>query len=430
LDEAVAHHRRAIELAPGESKFHSALVYLLNFHPDYDAPAVAAEHRTWAARHADPLTAQFAPHANDRTIDRRLRIGYVSPYFASHAVNVFTEPILTSHDRTEIEVFCYSDVHEGDEATHRLRDSVEHWRETSSLDDQQLSEAVRDDGIDILVDLTGHIGDNRLMVFARKPAPIQVTYIGYQNTTGMVAMDYRLTDVYCDPPGLTEALHTEQLVRLPRTFFCYLPSPDAPEVDSLPALRLSQVTFGAFNNFTKVTPQVLETWAQILGRVPQARLVLLADEGPTLHRHISEIFESQHVGPERFEVVERLPRAEYLARIGRVDIALDPFPFNGHTTTCDCLWQGVPVVTLSGQTYASRFGGSGLMALGLEELIARSVEQYVAIAAGLATDLNRLAELRRTLRERMAASPLLDHRSFTRNLEIEYRRMWATWCNS
>ncbi|MEX0678390.1 MAG: tetratricopeptide repeat protein [Pirellulales bacterium] len=430
LDEAIEHHRRAVELPDAAASQHSNLLYSMNYHPGFDAATLFAEHRAWGARWADPLTAGSSPHANDRRPDRRLRVGYVSAHFRSHAVNFFTEPILASHDHSAFEVYCYSDVsgHHADETTRRLRGYADHWRDTLGQTDEHVSELVRGDRIDILVDLTGHInGGNRMLVFARKPAPIQVTYIGYQNTTGMLAMDYRLTDEYADPPGATDALHTEKLVRLPTTFFCYQPSGDAPAVGELPAAANGHVTFGSVNNFTKITVDALRLWAEILLRVPGSRLVIRADMTESLRKRLRETFAEQGIGGERLELVNRLPRLLYLELIKRMDIALDPFPFNGHTTTCDCIWQGVGVVTLSGQTYVSRFGGSGLKTLGLDELIADSREGYLETAVALAQDVERLRRLRATLRERMAASPLLDFAGFTRNLEAAYRRMWHDW---
>ncbi len=429
-DEAIKYHRQAVERLPQGAAQHSNLLYALNYHPAYDARTLFAEHRAWGQRHADPLTAQSLPHTNDRTPGRRLRIGYVSPHFMAHAVNFFSEPILASHDHDQFEIFCYSDVDQDDPVTHRLRGYPDHWRETFGLTDQVVSELIRRDQIDILVDLTGHIGGNRMLVFARKPAPVQVTYIGYQNTTGMSAMDYRLTDEYADPLGTTDAFYTEQLVRLPRTFFCYFPASDAPLVAAPPCVDQGYITFGSFNNVAKITPDVLATWARVLSAVPQSRLILLGDMTDSLKRYLADSFAAGSIDPIRLELANRMPRHEYLELIGRVDIALDPFPFNGHTTTCDCLWHGVPVVTLSGETYVSRFGGSGLATLGLADLIARTTDEYVQIAARLAADVRRLEQLRGGLRARMSGSPLLDFQTFTRNLETEYRRMWTRWCAS
>ncbi len=429
--EALAHHRRAMALKPSDASLHSNVLYLLNYLPGVEPAAIFAEHRAWGQRHADPLTRAAAPHPNERSPRRRLKVGYVSPHFREHAVNFFVEPILAAHDHEQFEVFCYSDVVRPDQATARLRGLADQWRDVSSISDEHLAEVVRRDQIDILVDLTGHIGGGqRMLTFARKPAPVQVTYIGYQNTTGMAAMDYRLTDAYADPPGMTDAWHTEQLVRLPRTFFCYRPDPDAPPVGALPAETNGFITFGAFNNFTKVTPAVLETWATILRRVEGSRLLLRADMTASLERTIVDTMARHGVDRQRIELASRLASREFRELISRADIALDPFPFNGHTTTCDCLWQGAPVVTLSGRTYVERFGGSGLATLGLDELIAHSVEQYIDVAVELASDRARLANLRGTLRERMAVSPLMDFQGFTRDLEIEYRRIWQSWCQS
>ncbi len=243
----------------------------------------------------------------------------------------------------------------------------------------------------------------------------------------MQAMDYRLTDEWSDPPGTTERLHTEKLVRLPTAFFCYLPSPEAPLPTPSPAARAGYVTFGSFNNFAKVTPEVLATWATILDRVPQSRLLILGDMAVSLRERVLRLFADRGIASDRLELVHRLPRDKYLELINRVDIALDPFPFNGHTTTCDCLWQGVPIITLAGDSYVSRFGSSGHRVLGLDALIARTSEQYVEIAASLAGDLPRLTALRESLRRRMAASPLVDFAGFTRHLEAAYREMWTRW---
>ncbi len=429
LDESIEHYRQTVELAPEAVDQYSSLLYTLNYHPDYDARTLFEEHRAWGRRHADPLTAASQPLANDRSPGRRLRVGYVSPNFYSHAVNFFVEPILASHDHERYEIFCYSDVKQPDNATARLRGYADEWRETTRLSDEELCQLVRADGIDVLVDLTGHInGGKRLLAFAQRAAPVQVTYLGYQNTTGMQAMDYRLTDAYSDPPGVTDSWHTERLVRLPTTFFVYLPWPNAPAVGPLPAAAAGHVTFGSVNNFTKITPEVLRAWAEILRRSGRSRLVIRADMTQTLRARLVDFFAAEGIDAARLDLVDRLPRREYLDLISRLDIALDPFPFNGHTTTCDCLWQGVPVVTLSGETYVSRFGGSGLVTLGLEEWIAHSREQYVETAVALAEDLPQLAAYRATLRQRMAVSPLLDFETFTRNLEDAYRRMWTDWC--
>jgi len=430
LDEAIKTYRAGICLHPDYARQHSNLVYALNFHPGYDASALYSEHREWAKRHADPLTVVHRPHLNDRNPQRRLRIGYVSSHFRLHAVNFFSEPMLAVHDHSAFEIYCYSNgtQSEYDDITRRVQGYADHWREIAAKSDEQVSQMVRDDQIDILVDLAGHIAGERLLVFAHKPAPIQVSYLGYQNTTGMMAMDYRLTDAWSDPLGTTDRFYTEKLVRLPRTFFCYDPLDDALERTPLPAGQRGFVTFGSFNNFAKVTPQVLATWAEILTAVPDARLVLLANLGATLNEYVYRSFESHGVNRNRIDLQGRRSLRGFRELIAQVDIALDPFPFNGHTTTCDSLWMGVPVIMLAGTNYHSRFGSSALVNLGLEELIATTREQYVQSAVALAQDQPRLESLRAELRDRMIRSPILDARQFTRNVEAAYRKMWATWC--
>jgi predicted O-linked N-acetylglucosamine transferase (SPINDLY family) len=336
--------------------------------------------------------------------------------------------MILAHDHEQFEIFCYSDVLRPDATTARIQASCDVWREVRPLADHELAQQVRNDRIDILVDLTGHIAGNRLLTFARKPAPVQVTYIGYHNTTGLSAMDYRLTDDWSDPPGLTDHLHTERLERLPRAFFCYRPHDEAPEVTPLPAVESGVVTFGSFNSFMKVTPQVISAWLEILDRVTDSRLLVLAYRGGYVEQHLHALAGERGIDPRRIELYDACPTPDYLRLQQRVDIALDPFPLNGHTTTCDSLWMGVPVVMLAGDTHPTRLGGSVLVNMELDDLIARDTSQYVDVAVGLAGDRPRLEKLRRELRPRMAASAVLDFSGFTRNLEAAYHRMWRTWC--
>jgi predicted O-linked N-acetylglucosamine transferase (SPINDLY family) len=265
------------------------------------------------------------------------------------------------------------------------------------------------------------------LVFARKPAPLQFTYLGYQNTTGMSAMDYRLTDAIADPPG-SEEFYTEKLLRLPGSFFCYQPRPRAPEVNGLPALERGYVTFASLNHLSKLTDAALTLWASILREVPRSRLLVLGYTPGVLENKMRTIFAGQGVAPERLQVTNKRPREAYLQLHHEIDLALDTFPFNGHTTICDALWMGVPSVVLQGDRYAARFGSSALVNLSLDDLIARSPEEYVAIATGLARDLPRLAVLRHELRTRFRASPLTDAPRFARAVEAAYRQAWRTWC--
>jgi predicted O-linked N-acetylglucosamine transferase (SPINDLY family) len=290
-----------------------------------------------------------------------------------------------------------------------------------------VAELIRQDQIDILVDLALHTAGNRLLVFARKPAPVQVTYLAYAGTSGLSAMDYRLTDPFLDPPGSNDAHYSEKSFRLPKTYWCYAPTcPEIP-VGPLPALLCGEVTFGSLNNFSKITAPVLALWNQVLQAVPGSRLLLYAQEGSHRQRTLERLAQNG-IDPQRVRFVGRRPIADYYRGYHEIDIALDPFPFAGGTTSCDTLWMGVPLVSLCGHTAVARAGSSLLSNLGLPELIARTPEDYVRIAAELAGDLPRLAELRSTLRARMEASPLMDAPAFARDIEAAYRQMWRTWC--
>jgi predicted O-linked N-acetylglucosamine transferase (SPINDLY family) len=299
------------------------------------------------------------------------------------------------------------------------------------MNDDQLAAQIREDGIDILVDLAGHTSGHRLGAFARKPAPLQVSWLGYPDTTGLSAIDYRLTDSIVDPPGAADGFSSERLVRLPDGFHCYTPSDAAPDVAPLPAEKNGFVTFGSFNNLSKVNRGVLDAWADVLGRISGSRLVLKSRwlHMPEVCERIRKLLEQRGVARDRIELVAKLPTsAEHLALYGDIDIALDTFPYNGATTTCEALWMGVPVVTLAGDRHAARLGASMLSRVGLEGLVADRPQDYVEAATRLATDLPALARLRADLRGRVAASPLCDGPGFTRQLEAAFRTMWREWC--
>ncbi len=303
------------------------------------------------------------------------------------------------------------------------------WRDTTGLTDVQLAQRIREDGIDILVDLTLHMAHNRLLVFARKPAPVLVTFAGYPGTTGLRTIDYRITDPYLDPPGLYDGCYSEESIRLPDSFWCYDPLDSQPPVNALPAAENGYITFGCLNNFCKVNPLVLKIWARVLKVVDRSRLTVLAGEG-THRRHALDLLAEEGVGRDRVTFVAHQPRPEYLKYYHGIDIGLDTVPYNGHTTSLDSFWMGVPVVTLTGPTVVGRAGLSQLTNLGLPELIASGREQYVHVVAELARDLPRLSDLRATLRGRMRASPLMDASRFARNIEAAYRAMWRRWCGS
>jgi predicted O-linked N-acetylglucosamine transferase (SPINDLY family) len=366
-------------------------------------------------------------HPNDRSPDRRLRIGYVSPDFSRHPVGRFLLPLLESHDHARFEIFCYASVRAPDAVTDACRAAADTWRDVVGQSDEQVAAIVCRDRIDILVDLTMHMAGNRLLLFARKPAPVQVSYLAYCGATGLTTIDYRLTDPYLDPPGGEQRSGGEQPIRLPETYWCYRSTVLAPPVGPLPALRSGHVTFGCLNNFAKVSGPTLVAWSRLLQTLPESRLLLHARPGSHCDR-VRDLVARQGVRPERLGFVDRLAAAEYFRVYGQIDVALDPFPFGGGTTTCDALWMGVPVVSLAGATAVGRSGLSILSNLGRAEWVARDGEQYLRIAVDLAQDLPSLEELRGTLRAQMQASPLMDVPRFARNVEAAYRMMWQRWC--
>ena len=428
LEEATVSFRQAVALQPKFAEAHSNLVYTLHFHSGHDAQSICQEHRRWNQQHAEPLRQFIRPHSNDRTPERRLRIGYVSPDFREHVVGYNILPLLSRHAPRDFEVFCYAQVTHPDALTDRFRASAHHWRNIVGRTDEQLAAQVREDRIDILVDLTLHMAHNRLRTFALKAAPVQVTFAGYPGSTGLSTIDYRLSDPYLDPPGMDESIYSEQTVRLAHSFWCYDPFDcgDIP-VNALPADSNGFITFGCLNNFCKINDSMLCLWAKILHAVPFSRLMLLV-RVESHRRHILELFRQEGIASQRIELIFFQPRRKYLELYHRMDLGLDTLPYNGHTTSLDSFWMGVPVVTLAGQTVVGRAGLCELMNLNLPELIASTAEQYVKIATELANDLPRLAHLRGTLRERMEQSPLMDAPSFVRNIEAVYREMWRKWC--
>jgi len=420
--DAIAHHRAALAGTP-RAATHSNLLYSLNLLPGISPAEMLAEHREWARLYAPEVRripgGPGRPAAGPSS-RARLRVGYVSPDFINHAVAFFIEPVLAQHDRDRFEIFCYSDALAPDAVTRRLRSYPVQWRDIARASDEQVEALIRGDGIDLLVDLAGHTARHRLAVFAQRPAPVQISWLGYPNTTGLSAIDYRLTEAVSDPPGLTERWHTEKLVRLPETFSCYLPPRDAPPVGTLPAVAVGHLTFGCFNHLAKVTPATLDLWSRLLRQTPGARLFLKARglaDAPTAAR-IRDHFLRQGIAAERIELDgAELSTAEHLRLYQGVDIALDTFPYNGTTTTCEALWMGVPVVTLAGDAHVSR--------VGMPESIAHSPADYLARCRRLAQSLPLLSWLRQELRERMRASPICDAPRFTRNLEDAFRWMWA-----
>ena len=358
----------------------------------------------------------------------RLRVGYVSADFRRHSCAYFLEALLAHHDHGRFEIFAYADDRRSDDITERLKPMVDHWRSLIGMPDKAVAELVRNDRIHLLVDLAGHTAGNRLSAFAEKPAPIQVSWLGYPATTGLSAIDYRLSDDICDPPGATERFHTETLWRLPGGFLCYTAPREAPAVSPSPCSTGQPVTFGSFNNLAKVNQAVLEAWAELVSAVPGSRLLLKSKalRAPSVSERVAEVFTRRGIARERI-ILEGWAEAlaAHLAMYGKIDIALDTFPYNGTTTTFEAMWMGVPVISLAGDRHSARVGASILTRCGLEDFIAKSLDDYLAKAIALARDPQALGELRRALRPRLANSPLCDGKAFAQQIEDAYRAFVA-----
>jgi predicted O-linked N-acetylglucosamine transferase (SPINDLY family) len=429
LDAAIAEFRRALELDPKHHSAHSKLVYAMLIKDGVPREQILAEHKEWGRQQTGSIVPLRAPR-NLRLPDRRLRVGYISNNFRDQAVAAFVMPIIRSHDRSALEVYLYSDLGVPDLMTEKFKHLADQWRETGSASDEELAKMIRADRVDILVELTGHIGRGRLRALAYRPSPIQISYIGYQGTTGVAAVDYVLTDDWADPEGIAEANYVEKPYRLPESFFVYQPPGDAPMVGPLPAKLAGHVTFGCLNAVSKATATAVRLWAAVMSAVPGSTMIILTTHCEETNRRLLDGFARAGIAPERIQLVYRSSVGEYLRRYNLIDIALDPVPFNGHTTTCDAAWMGCPTVTLSGDIYAHRYGGSVLRNLNLPELVTESEEAYIASAVALANDLDRLAKIRSTLRFTMQDSPITNGPRFTRNLELAYRKMWREWCAS
>jgi len=427
-EDAVESYRRAVEIEPDSGAANTNFIYALHFHPGYSAEEITQAHLAWAQRVADPISARSIPPARERDPGRRLRIGYVSPDFWHHPVAYLIEPVLEHHDSAQFEVVCYLDIARTDAYTPRLQ-AYRTWRDTTALDDEAFAELVRSDGIDILVDLAGYTSGGRLLAFARKPAPIQITWAGYINTTGMRAMDYRISDAIADPPGATEHLYSERLMRLPEIYLPFRPADHTP-LELSPLREPGCVTFGSFNALQKVNDSVIALWSRILVRLPRARLLVCAVPEGNARKRLLAVFAAHGVHAEQLQLLPRMGYEGFLAACRSADIALDSFPFCGAATTCQTLWMGLPIVTLAGRSLYSRAGVSILSQLGLTELIAANADEYVEAAVALAQDPAALARLRESLRERMLGSPLLDGPGFTRHLEAAYRNAWEEHCAS
>ncbi|RKY24815.1 MAG: hypothetical protein DRP62_02875 [Planctomycetota bacterium] len=420
--------RKAVEEMPENAQVHSNFLFRLHHRSELNPQSLFDEHRRWGSLHA-PIGRAKTSHSNSVEPDRQLKVGYISPDFRRNSVAYFFEPLLDGHNRREVEVYGYGNVEFQDKFTQRLKDKFDYYRNIHGLGERAVAELVERDGIDILVDLAGHVGDNCLGVMAYKPAPVQVTYLGYPDTTGVQAIDYRLTDALADSPE-SQKFYTEELVFLPDGFLCYRPADFAPPVAPLPADKNGYITYGSFNNSCKINDVIAELWADVLKADTDSRLLLKLKGGQErgIKSHYLRLFERFGISRDRIVLYGWKSPAEHLKLYGQVDIALDTYPYNGATTTCEALWMGVPTVSLVGNCHASRVGLSILTRVGLEFFAASTRQEYIAKATALAANRQALAQIRTSMRARVAASGLCYAKGFARSLETAYRKMWRRWC--
>lgn len=426
--EAIGHYELAIRHDPDPVVAFQNLLFCMLCSGDFSAAEIHAKHREFARRFEQPLLPVKAAFGNTRDPDRRLKIGYVSPDFRNNVVGHYLQPILEHHDRARFETHCYSLGSARDGVSERLQSLADRWHDVPSLAADELAALVRGHGVDVLVDLCGHGPGNRILAFARRPAPVQVSYLDYSATTGLSSMDYRLTTEYCDPSGTSEKYYSEKLHRLPGAYWTYNPAV-RPPLTELPMRANRCLTFGSFNLYYRITSEVLDLWSRVLLAVPESRLLIVSVAAGSTQAALLERLGRAGIARDRVSVHGVVSYPRYHELIGAVDIALAPWPYNGATTAMDCLWNGVPVVSMAGgETFGTRLGCSVLAAAGLPELIAAGAQDYVRVAAALASDLSRLSALRQTLRQKLERSPLRDFRGFTKGLESAYRSMWKAWC--
>jgi predicted O-linked N-acetylglucosamine transferase (SPINDLY family) len=427
--EAIACFERALQLNPADAVTRSNLILATSYTTASGAPLYALSD-AWDRIHAAPLLAAVRRNDNRPDSERRLRIGYVSADFRNHAAAYWIEPLLAGSQHVNVDVICYSNSPLSDEMTLRLKPYAATWVECAALSDEALAERIRRDAIDILVDLSSHTQGNRLLVFARQPAPVQVSWFGFPISTGLRTMQYRISDEIIDPPGMSDGFYSEKLVRLNRFYAAYRPDPNAPQVGTGPAARGNGATFVSLNTFAKITRPTLELWANILLDTPDSRLLLQSAglEDAELSANVRDLFAQRGVAPNRLTLRGWTSINDFLRLGEEADIALDPFPFNGGVTNCHAVWMGLPVITQVGESAASRIGASILSRMGLQELVTSNPDAYRAAAVALAKDAGRLAALRASLRERMETAGILDGPDLAAQTEAAYRDIWRTWC--
>lgn len=428
--KAIEMLRKVTQMRPDHNQAYSNMLLFSHYLPDLGRSDIYDLGVKWANRNL-PAKLAKKDHANIPDPDRKLKIGYISPDFRNHSVTYFFEPLLEAHNRENFEIYGYGNIFHYDSTTDRLKAKFDQYRNIRPLEDKALAELIENDGIDILVDLAGHSANSRIYAMAYKPAPIQATWCGYPDTTGMSQIDYRITDAVADPPG-SEKYYSEKLFYLPDIFLCYGPCGIQLPVAPLPCLETKKIVFGCFNNSSKINPFIIGLWAKILHQVPDSTLLLKFKSGQD--DEIREIFlkkfEESGITKDRIAISGWLQSPADLALYNKVDIALDTFPYNGTTTTCQSLLMGVPVISLVGEHHMSRVGLSILTNLGFEFFAAPNPDQYVARAVALALNTTSLAKIRATMRDRMRASTLCNKAIFAKRMENAYRQMWHTWCRT
>lgn len=431
IHAALKNYQQALRLNPASATAHSNMLLVTNYFPDSDALQLMQAHRDWDRMHGSGKHVPASSWRVRTDPEKRLRVGFVSPDFRKHPVAYFFLTLLQGLDPAQIEAICYFNHTRKDEMTWKIKEHAHIWRDAAHISDENLAQVIHNDQVDILVDLAGHTGRHRLQVFARKPAPVQVTWLGYPNTTGLEAMDFRLTDSIADPEGHADRLSSERIIRMPRGFHCFAKPEDAPDVAPTPALDNGYITFGSFNNLAKINKQVVALWSKILRKLPGSRLVLKSRslEDPEAKSRYRDLFAEHKIDPERVDILDRVPSfAGHLQTYSRVDIGLDPFPYNGTTTTCDALYMGVPVLTLLGDRHCGRVGASLLSLIGRQQWIGKNKKQYIELAQDLARDPHKLQEIRQGLRQELQQSPLGDMAGFGRDMQDTLRSIWREWC--
>jgi predicted O-linked N-acetylglucosamine transferase (SPINDLY family) len=420
--EAIEYYRKALKMNPDEDTIHSNLLLMLNYDEKLPQSEIHREHVNWNNLQTKDIKPLPPVKIKDRS-HKRIRIGYLSADFRSHSVAFFFQPLIQSHHADRVETYCYFIGTIKDRMTALIEKCAHHWYELTGLREEAIAHQIREDEIDILIDLSGHTGGNHMRIFAFKSAPIQMTWLGYPNTTGMSSIDYRITDTITDPIGIEDEYYTEKRLRLPRGFLVYRTYPCIPEVAAAPCLKNGTITFGSFNVLAKINEDVVAVWAEILKRIPQSKLMLKAKaiEDDLIKNRIYELFSTHQIEPDRLILVNRTySYEEHMALYGQMDIALDPFPYNGTTTTCEALMMGVPVLALNGNRHSARVSASILHQIGMQDWVAQTIDAYIEKAVFFGAQFDHLSKLRNTMRYRLARTPLVNADNFAQHMETLY----------